>query len=145
MIQTISKKELDRIQMTPYLFPMIKQDLIPNTIAEKIIQVVGLYYHDAGILNTVFERLEIPLEEQSYKVVLKSRRRFRELVEMRQTMMYFIKKHTSLSLKSIGKHFGSYDHSTVIHGITEYDNYHNSAQYIKKHTEISERINNQIS
>ncbi len=50
--------------------------------------------------------------------LLKAKTRKKEVVEARQIAMFFSKKYTNLSLKSIGHHFGGRDHSTVIHAIT---------------------------
>jgi chromosomal replication initiator protein len=46
---------------------------------------------------------------------LKSKSRKREIVQARQISMYFAKKLTKNSLKTIGEFFGGRDHSTVIH------------------------------
>ena len=45
----------------------------------------------------------------------KSRRR--DLVVFRQIIYYFARKHTTLSLKEIGKTTFNQDHATVIHGV----------------------------
>ncbi len=50
--------------------------------------------------------------------LLKAKTRKREIVVARQVAMYLAKKHTNMSLKSIGYHFGGRDHSTVIHAIS---------------------------
>ena len=50
--------------------------------------------------------------------LMKAKTRKREVVEARQIAMFLAKKHTDLSLKAIGFHFGKRDHSTVIHAIT---------------------------
>ena len=47
---------------------------------------------------------------------LNNKARDREIVHMRQALMYCIRKHTSLSFVSIGKMFNR-DHATVLHGI----------------------------
>lgn len=47
------------------------------------------------------------------KLLTKTRKR--EVVLARQITMYFAKKYTKQSLKSIGDHFGGFDHTTVIH------------------------------
>jgi chromosomal replication initiator protein len=48
---------------------------------------------------------------------LKAKSRKRELVYPRQVAMFVAKEKTTLSLKSIGYHFGGRDHTTVIHAI----------------------------
>ncbi len=47
--------------------------------------------------------------------ILQSKSRKRNIVTARQLAMFFVKKHTNHSLKSIGKAFGGRDHSTVIY------------------------------
>lgn len=48
---------------------------------------------------------------------MQSKSREQEIVYARQKAMYLAKRFTNLSLKTIGKHFGGRDHSTVIHAI----------------------------
>lgn len=45
-----------------------------------------------------------------------SKRRDRDIVTCRHLSMYFIRRYTKMSLKSIGERFGR-DHTTVIHAI----------------------------
>lgn len=61
------------------------------------------------IQKAVCEFFEVPLEK------LKEKTRKRNIVQARQLSMYLAKNYTKNSLKVIGKHFGSRDHSTVIH------------------------------
>lgn len=49
--------------------------------------------------------------------VLRSKTKKKEFVQARQIAMYFCKKFTNASLKTIGLNFGGRDHSTVIHSI----------------------------
>jgi chromosomal replication initiator protein len=46
-----------------------------------------------------------------------SKSRKKELVMARQLSMYFLRKHTSYSLKQVGMYFGGRDHSTVCHAL----------------------------
>jgi chromosomal replication initiator protein len=48
---------------------------------------------------------------------LSSQKRKRVYSYPRQLAMYLTRKHTSLSLKDIGVHFGHKDHSTVVHAV----------------------------
>lgn len=57
----------------------------------------------------VSEYYELPIH------LLESRSRKQEIALARQMCMFLLKKHTNLSLKSIGMHFGGRDHSTVLH------------------------------
>lgn len=47
--------------------------------------------------------------------IIQSKSRKRNIVTARQLAMFFVKKHTNHSLKTIGKAFGGRDHSTVIY------------------------------
>ena len=46
---------------------------------------------------------------------MKSKTRKREICFPRQVAMYLLKKHTNLSLASIGEYFNGKDHATVLH------------------------------
>ncbi len=84
---------------------LAKQTL--QSIVHDIDSEVGIDY----IQKTVSEFFKIPVDQ------LKDKTRKKEIVMARQMAMYFSKEYTSLSLKSIGYHFGGRDHSTVIHAI----------------------------
>lgn len=49
------------------------------------------------------------------KDLIQSASRKREIVQARQVTMFFIKKHTELSLSQIGSHVGNRNHATVLH------------------------------
>lgn len=55
--------------------------------------------------------------------LLEGKTRKHEVVLPRQIAMYLAKQLTSLSLKSIGLHFGGRDHTTVLHSIQMVENY----------------------
>lgn len=55
--------------------------------------------------------------------LLESKSRKHEIALARQMCMYIAKQLTSLSLKSIGSHFGGRDHSTVLHSCQTIENY----------------------
>ena len=61
------------------------------------------------ILNAVTQRFASKLGD------LLGKRRTRSIALPRQVAMYLIYKHTRLSLKEIGGHFGGRDHTTVLH------------------------------
>jgi chromosomal replication initiator protein len=95
---SLNKKEID--------LELAKQTL--QNIVQDIDSEVGIDY----IQKFVADYFSVTVES------LKAKTRKREIVVARQVAMYFAKEYTNLSLKSIGYHFGSRDHSTVIHALT---------------------------
>jgi chromosomal replication initiator protein len=63
------------------------------------------------IQHVVCDFLKIPED------LVRARTRKREIVQARQVAMFFCKRLTKHSLKTIGLHFGGRDHSTVIHAV----------------------------
>jgi chromosomal replication initiator protein len=63
------------------------------------------------IHRSICEFFKVSIED------VKSKSRKKELVIPRQVGIYLAKNYTTLSLKTIGLHFGGRDHSTVIHSI----------------------------
>lgn len=57
------------------------------------------------------------------KELIQSASRKREIVQARQVTMYFIKKHTELSLSQIGVQVGNRNHATVLHACNTVKNY----------------------
>lgn len=75
---------------------------------------------------------------------VRAKTRKREVVRARQIAMYFCKKLTQHSLKTIGLHFGGRDHSTVIHANnTVEDHMETDEQFKNTVEEIGRRINMQ--
>jgi len=95
---SLNKKEID--------LELAKQTL--QSIVQDIESEVGIDY----IQKFVADHFGVTIDS------LKAKTRKREIVVARQVAMYFAKEYTNLSLKSIGFHFGSRDHSTVIHALT---------------------------
>ncbi len=61
-------------------------------------------------------------------------KRTKEVVKVRQIVMYFLRHHLNLSLKEIGKILGGRDHSTIIHGIEKIEN------LLEKDQDLREKI-----
>lgn len=89
--------------------------------------------HDAILANDIIKYvssntgISIPL--------MMGKGREREIVEARHIAMFFIKKQTSLSLKSIGLFFGGRDHSTII----------NACQVVSDLIETNKKFNAKVS
>jgi chromosomal replication initiator protein len=87
------------------------------------------------IQKTVCEFYQIPYDK------LKEKTRKRHVVQARQLSMYLAKNFTKNSLKSIGKHFGGRDHSTVIHSCQAVQNLIETEQVFKEEVmELEKKI-----
>jgi chromosomal replication initiator protein len=77
---------------------------------------------------------------------VRSKTRKREVVRARQIAMYFCKRLTQNSLKTIGLHFGGRDHSTVIHAnntvedrMEDDEQFQDTVEEIKRKIELRSR------
>ncbi|TAG55284.1 MAG: chromosomal replication initiator protein DnaA [Cytophagales bacterium] len=94
---SLNKKEID--------LDLAKQS-ISNIVAD-----ISLEINIDFIQKSVCDYFQIPMDD------MKSKSRKKELVIPRQVGIFLAKNYTSLSLKTIGLHFGGRDHSTVIHSV----------------------------
>lgn len=76
---------------------------------------------------------------------IKSERKTKQINETRQIAIYLLRRHTELSLKSIGSFFGNRHHSTIIHAIQTIDDLISVDKSLSiKVNRISNRINRYI-
>ena len=92
---TLHKRDLDLALAKEVLRDLVQKEKVNLTI-EEIQRIVCDY------MNIDEDRI-------------RAKTRKREVVRARQIAMYFAKRRTQNSLKTIGLHFGGRDHSTVIH------------------------------
>ena len=76
------------------------------------------------------------------KDLIQSKSRKREIVQARQVIMYFMKKHTELSLSQIGVHVGNRTHATVVHACNTVKNYVEVDKGFRSDIEEIERLLN---
>ncbi len=86
------------------------------------------------IQNTVSEYYNVKKE------LIQSPSRKREIVQARQVIMYFIKKHTELSLSQIGSRVGNRNHATVLHACNTVKNYLDVDKGFRSDLEEIERL-----
>jgi len=72
--------------------------------------------------------------------LLETKTRKKEISLARQMSMYLIRKHTQLSLQTIGSRFGGRDHTTVIHSCVSIENYLATDSKVQEEFEILENI-----
>lgn len=82
---------------------------LARLVMRNFVKNVSLEISIESIQSLVCEYFDINVD------LLKAKTRKREVVQARQISMYFAKKLTKNSLKTIGEYFGGRDHSTVIH------------------------------
>ncbi len=99
---TLNKKEIDLD-----LAKRVMKNLVKTATKELTIE---------NIQRAVCEYFNMPYD----RLLAKTRRR--EVVQARQITMYLAKKFTKSSLKTIGTHFGGFDHTTVIHSCQTVEN-----------------------
>lgn len=92
------------------------------------------------IQKTVCEYYNVPIDH------LKEQTRKRMIVQARQLSMFLAKNYTKNSLKTIGKHFGGRDHSTVIHSCQAVQNLIDTDDEFREQVgEIQKKIQMNIS
>ena len=74
------------------------------------------------------------------KDLIQSASRKREIVQARQVTMFFIKKHTQLSLSQIGVHVGNRNHATVLHACNTVKNLSETDNAFKSDIDAIERL-----
>lgn len=118
---TLNKKEIDLDIAKRVMKNFVKTAAREMTI-ENIQKMVCDYYH-------------VPYD----KLLTKTRKR--EVVLARQITMYFAKKFTKQSLKTIGDHFGGFDHTTVIHSCQTVENLMSTdAEYKENLMELQQKV-----
>lgn len=93
---------------------LIKRDIDLELAKQTLKNIVHDIDTEVGvdfIQKKISDHFNVTIDE------LKDKTRKKDIVIARQVAMYFSKEYTSLSLKSIGYHFGGRDHSTVIHAV----------------------------
>ena len=94
----------------------ITEEVIIDALKNRQLEPIKGYFPPQKILNAVCSYYKIDLQE------LKSKSRIAHIISGRQVAIYFLKKHTPLSLQAIGDHFGGKNHSTILHSIKEVKN-----------------------
>ena len=107
LISLIAQSSLNKKAVTLDLAKQMIDKFVKNTTRE-----ISVDY----IQKVVCDYFNLPME------LLKSKTRKREVVQARQIAMFFSKKHTKLSLASIGAQTGGKDHATVLHACKTVNN-----------------------
>jgi chromosomal replication initiator protein len=131
MISLIAQSSFNHKEIDMELASNIVGNFVKNTTREISVE---------EIMSITAEYFKITVD------LLRAATRKRGVVEARQIAMFFCRKYTKASLKTIGQHFGGRDHSTVIHAentIKDLSSYNRSIKnYVE---EVEKRITNWLS
>ena len=100
MISILAQTSLNKKEVTVELAKKIVDKYVKNTAKELSIEYIQ---------KIVCDHFGVPVE------YLNAKTRKREVAQARQISMFFAKKHTKLSLATIGLHCGNKHHATVLH------------------------------
>ncbi len=133
-------RELEGSLIRLLAFSSLRQNEITLDLAKEVLRDLirepQVQLTIADIQRIVCEYFDIT-EDQ-----IRARTRKREVAQTRQVAMYFCKKLTNNSLKTIGLQFGGRDHSTVIHA---YQTVENQIETDKKFSQMIEDVSQRIS
>lgn len=133
-------RELEGSLIRLLAFSSLRQNEITLDLAKEVLRDLirepQMQLTIADIQRIVCEYFDIT-EDQ-----IRARTRKREVAQTRQVAMYFCKKLTNNSLKTIGLQFGGRDHSTVIHA---YQTVENQIETDKKFSQMIEDVSQRIS
>jgi len=96
-----------------------KKEITIDLAKQMIDKFVRNTAHDISpdfIQKVVCDYFRVPVSNMA------SPSRKRDIVQARQTAMYFMKKYTDLSLAQVGHHCGKKDHATVLHACRTVEN-----------------------
>jgi len=100
LISLVAQSSLNKREITIELARQIIDKFVKSTSKEVSIDFIQ---------KLICDFFNIPV------AIINSKTRKREIVQARQLVMYFAKKHTKSSLATIGFHCGNKDHATVLH------------------------------
>lgn len=107
IISILAQSSLNKKQITVELAKQMIDKFVRNTA-----HVISIDY----IQKVVCDYFKVPVNDMF------SQSRKRDVVQVRQVTMYFIKKLTDLSLAQVGAHCGDKDHATVLHACRTVEN-----------------------
>jgi chromosomal replication initiator protein len=131
LVSLLAQASLNKKQIDLDLAKKIVKNFVKNMSREVSIDFIQ---------KSVCDYFEVPVDK------LREKTRKRAIVQARQLSMYLSKNFTKNSLKSIGKHFGGRDHSTVIHSCQAIQNLMDTDSKFKENVEdLTKKIQLSIS
>jgi len=128
IISILAQSSLNRKKITIDLAKQMIDKFVSNTAHE-----ISIDY----IQKVVCDYFKVPVNEMFTQT------RKREIVQVRQISMYFVKRHTTLSLAQVGTNCGNKDHATVLHALRTIENMKaTSKEFKEKLDEIDKIIRN---
>ena len=120
-------------------FSTLTNQRISLELAKKVLLNLNQEKKDGIMLENI---LKVIAKHYSVSINdLKSKKRQKNIVVVRQVAFYMMKKLTFYSLKTIGEFVGKRDHSTVLHAVTKVENMFDSdSSFAQKLNSIEQEI-----
>jgi chromosomal replication initiator protein len=125
IISILAQSSLNKKKITVDLAKQMIDKFVSSTVHE-----ISVDY----IQKVVCDYFKIPVNDMF------SQSRKRNIVQARQTSMYFVKKHTDLSLAQVGVHCGNKDHATVLHACRTIENMKTTDKAFKEQLEDIDKV-----
>ena len=125
IISIMAQSSLNKKQITIELAKQMIDKFVRNTAHETSIDYIQ---------KVVSDYFKVPVNE------IFTTTRKRNVVQVRQTAMFFAKKYTELSLAQIGMQCGDKDHATVLHAIKTVENMKSTDKDFKEKLEEIDKI-----
>ncbi len=125
IISILAQSSLNKKKITVDLAKQMIDKFVRNTAHE-----ISIDY----IQKVVCDYFKVPVSDMF------SVSRKRNIVQVRQTSMYFAKKYTDLSLAQVGAQCGNKDHATVLHACRTIENLKETDRHFKDQLEDIDKI-----
>ena len=125
IISILAQSSLNKKNITVELAKQMIDKFVRNTSHEISIDFIQ---------KVVCDYFKIPVD------AIFSASRKRNIVQVRQTSMYFAKKYTELSLAQIGAQCGNKDHATVLHACRTIENLRATDTHFKEQLDDIDKI-----
>ena len=135
-----TKKEINRM-INPIAFAGMQFDTVGGILNKNLTKPSKVTDQSKKtiILNAIEEITDVYIHD------IRSKKRQRYIVEVRQIYHYFLKKYTSYNLTAIGM-FTNRDHATVLHSIKNVNNLKETEEEFRLLVkQIREKIENKIT
>ena len=127
--KVVKTRPVERWQMWPPVrLPRVKA---PSFVAKKLEPEPQSEEYIRLITTADIIIAEVAKKHKLTVQMIKSHRRWKEIVEARQEVFWRLSRETTMSLPMMGRKLGGFDHTTVLHSIRRHEERRQTAAEIK--------------